>query len=92
MVVDRFPVVAVPLVGSFPDHPPDAVHEVASALLQLNEDAVPLAMLAGFAVNVTVGGGGGVIVSWLLAETAVSAAEIADTVTVGVVGTVAGAV
>jgi hypothetical protein len=52
------PVDAVPLVGCTPLQPSDAVQLAALVLLQLNVDAPPLATLAGFALNATVGAAG----------------------------------
>jgi hypothetical protein len=42
-----------------PDHPPEAVHEVASVEDQLSVDEPPLAMDPGLAPSDTVGAGGG---------------------------------
>lgn len=52
------PVVCVPLVGCAPLQPLAAVQLVALALLQLRVAALPLAILAGFALRATVGAGG----------------------------------
>lgn len=42
-----------------PDHPPEAVHEVASVLLQVRSDELPETIEVGFAEIVAVGTGGG---------------------------------
>jgi hypothetical protein len=55
VVLDSAPVDAVPLVALVPCHPPDAVHEVAFAELQLRLAVPPLATVVGDAVNFTVG-------------------------------------
>ena len=44
-----------PLVPCEPDHPPDAVHDVALLELQVNWAALPDDTLVGFAVSDTVG-------------------------------------
>ena len=49
------PVLAVPVVGSFPDHPPEAVQLVAFVEDQLNVEADPLLTVPGVAVRLTVG-------------------------------------
>jgi hypothetical protein len=49
---------APPFVACEPDHPPDAVHDVAFALVQDRFVVEPLATLIGFAVRLTVGAGG----------------------------------
>ena len=49
------PVLALPLVGSLPDQPPDAVQLVALVDDQLNVAAEPLFTVPGFALRVTVG-------------------------------------
>jgi hypothetical protein len=46
-----------------PDHPPEAVQLVAFVELQSSVDELPLAMLEGVAVSVTVGGGFAVTVT-----------------------------
>lgn len=46
---------ADPLVALLPDHPPEAVHVVASVLDQLRVELAPLATLLGLALNVIVG-------------------------------------
>ena len=45
----------VPLAGSAPLQPPDAVQPVALVDVHVNDDALPLATDAGDAVKVTVG-------------------------------------
>ena len=60
VVAVRLPVDVDPLVGSAPLQPPEAVQPVASLELQVSVEAEPLATVAGFAVSVTVGSGGGV--------------------------------
>ena len=52
------PVDCEPLVALVPDQEPDAVHEVASVEDQLSVELAPLAMVAGFALRLTVGAGG----------------------------------
>jgi hypothetical protein len=54
-VVLSAPVLALPLVGSPPDHPPEAVQLVALVEDQLNVEAEPLLTVAGFALRLTVG-------------------------------------
>lgn len=51
----RAPVDDVPLVALAPDHPPEALHEVAPDEDQVNVDAAPLATLAGLARSETLG-------------------------------------
>jgi hypothetical protein len=51
------PVVALPCTASLPDHPPDAVQEDAFVADHVNVDALPLSMVLGLAVIVTVGAG-----------------------------------
>ena len=53
------PVLALPLVGSLPDQPPEALQLVALVDDQLSVDAPPLLTLEGLAVRLTVGFGGG---------------------------------
>jgi hypothetical protein len=48
----------LPLVGSAPLQPPEAVHAVALAVLHVSIAVPPEVTLAGFAVSVTVGAGG----------------------------------
>jgi len=52
------PVPAVPLVGSLPDQPPEAVQLVAFVEDQLSVEAEPLLTVAGLALMFTVGRGG----------------------------------
>ena len=49
---------ALPLVGSLPDHPPEAVQLVASVEDQLSVEAEPLLTVPGLALMLTVGVGG----------------------------------
>jgi hypothetical protein len=49
------PVLALPVVGSLPDHPPEAVQLVAFVEDQLNVEADPLLTVLGVAVRLTVG-------------------------------------
>src|SRR5215469_7325985 len=49
------PVLALPLVGSLPDHPPEAAQLVAFVDDQLNVEADPLLTVPGVAVRLTVG-------------------------------------
>ncbi len=51
------PVVCVPDTALLPDHEPLAVHDVAFVLDQERVDELPDAILAGEALNVTVGRG-----------------------------------
>ena len=51
----RLPVEAEPLVGSLPLQPPEAVHEVALAEVQLNVALVPFATVLGLAESVMLG-------------------------------------
>jgi hypothetical protein len=48
-------VLAEPAVDSLPDHPPEAVQEVALVAFQVKVDTPPLTTLLGFALKVTVG-------------------------------------
>jgi hypothetical protein len=56
VVADRSPLDSVPDGGLLPVHPPDAVHETASVLLQVSNTLPPGCVLLGFFVKVTVGG------------------------------------
>ena len=47
-----------PLVALVPDHPPDAVHEVALVADQFKVELAPLATVLGLADKVTTGAGG----------------------------------
>jgi hypothetical protein len=49
------PVLALPLVGSFPDHPPEALQLVAFVEDQLSIAEPPLLTLVGVALRLTVG-------------------------------------
>lgn len=49
------PVLALPLVGSFPDHPPEAAQLVAFVEDQLSMADPPLLTLVGAAERLTVG-------------------------------------
>lgn len=49
------PVLALPVVGSLPDQPPEAVQLVAFVVDQLNVEADPLLTVPGVAVRLTVG-------------------------------------
>jgi hypothetical protein len=51
----RAPVDHVPLVATGPLHPPDAVHTVALAELQVSTEPAPPATVVGKAPSVTVG-------------------------------------
>jgi hypothetical protein len=51
----RAPVDDVPLVALAPDHPPEAVHEVAPVEDQVSIEVEPLATLAGLARRETLG-------------------------------------
>ena len=51
----RAPLDCEPLVALLPDQPPEAVHAVALADVQLNVEAAPLFTVLGLAVRVTVG-------------------------------------
>ena len=46
-----------PLVALVPDHPPDAVHEVALVAAQVSVELAPLATVLGPADKVTTGAG-----------------------------------
>ena len=58
MVAVRVPVDWLPLVAFPLNQPPVAVQLVALVELQVNVEVPPLAILVGFAVSVTIGGGG----------------------------------
>lgn len=49
------PVDCEPLIGLAPDQAPEAEHDVAFAALQLSVELVPLAMVLGAALRLTVG-------------------------------------
>jgi hypothetical protein len=51
------PVEALPLVGSLPLQPPEAVQVLAFVAFQVRVAAPPLVMLDGFAVSVTIATG-----------------------------------
>jgi hypothetical protein len=55
-VVVSAPVLVLPLVGSFPDQPPEAVQLVALLEDQLSIAEPPLLTVVGFALKPTVGG------------------------------------
>lgn len=50
-------VALVPLIGSAPFQPPEAVQEVALVTLQFNMAVLPLATVVGLAASVTAGAG-----------------------------------
>jgi hypothetical protein len=52
-----------PLVALLPDHAPEAVHEVALVVDQLNVEAAPLLTVLGAALSLTVAVGSGVTVT-----------------------------
>ena len=58
VVLVRAPVDQVPLVGTLPCQPPEAVQAVASADFQVRVELPPLPMVVGAAVIVTDGGTG----------------------------------
>jgi len=60
------PVLALPLVGSLPDQPPEAVQLVALLVDQLNVDDEPLFTVAGFTDRLTVGLDAGAAVTEML--------------------------
>jgi hypothetical protein len=51
------PVDDEPLVGLLPDHPPEALHEVALAADHVIVEPSPFTTVVGFAVRATVGTG-----------------------------------
>lgn len=53
----RLAVLWEPLMGSLPDQPPEAEHEVALAEVQVRVVALPLFTVLGLALSVTVGDG-----------------------------------
>jgi len=61
------PVLAPPLVGSLPDHPPEAVQLVAFVENQLSVAEPPLVTVAGLALRLTVVGAETLTVADLLA-------------------------
>ena len=68
VVVLSAPVLALPLVGSLPDQPPEAVQLLALVADQLNVDAEPLLTVPGLALRLTVGFGGAetlTVTDWL---------------------------
>ena len=54
----RAPLLTDPLVARIPDHAPDAMHDVASVLVQVSVELVPCSTEGGLAVSVTSGGPG----------------------------------
>jgi len=61
-------VLALPLVGSLPDQPPEAVQLVAFVEDQLSVEAAPLLTVPGLALRLTVGLGGAetlTVTDWL---------------------------
>lgn len=58
MLAVSAPVDVEPLVGMLPDHPPEAVHDVALAADQASVELLPLITELGFALRLTVGVGG----------------------------------
>ena len=58
--VASVPVLRLPLVGTAPLQPPEAVHAVALVELQVSVEVPPLTTVVGFASNATVGSGTGV--------------------------------
>jgi hypothetical protein len=54
-LLDSAPVLCDPLMGSVPDHAPEAVQEVALVTDQVNVELAPLATLVGLALNEMVG-------------------------------------
>jgi hypothetical protein len=57
LVLASAPVDQVPLIATAPLQPPEAVHAVAFAEVQVNVDIPPLATVVGEAASVTVGAG-----------------------------------
>lgn len=58
MLADSAPVVAVPVVGSGPLQPPEAVQDAALLELHVRVEALPATMVCGLGVKLTVGAGG----------------------------------
>ena len=56
MLAVNTPVLALPLVGSLPDHPPDAVHAVASEEVHVSVAPEPALTVLGVTPSVTEGG------------------------------------
>ena len=84
------PVLALPLVGSAPLQPPEAVHAVAFAELHIRVAALPICTVMGFAFSVAVGGAVTVIVTAAVAgEVPVAPAQLSvkvvDALSAGVV-------
>jgi hypothetical protein len=59
LLVLRAPVPALPLIGSLPDHAPEAVQAVAWVVDQVRLELPPLVTELGLAPSVTVGAGAG---------------------------------
>ena len=60
------PVLALPLVGSLPDQPPEAVQRLVFVEDQLSIDEPPVLTVAGLALRLTVGGAATLTVTdWL---------------------------
>ena len=76
--VESVLLVALPLGACPPAHPPDAVHEVAFALVQESCVVPPIATLLGFTCNDTVGGGVGAV-----CVVALAAADCAESLRFG---------
>jgi hypothetical protein len=57
-LADSAPVDVEPTSGLLPDQAPEPVQEAALALLQVNVELVPLAMVLGFAATLTEGAAG----------------------------------
>jgi hypothetical protein len=57
VVAVRAGVVCVPAAASVPLHPPEAVHEVALVVDQVNAEVAPLCTVVGLAAKVTAGAG-----------------------------------
>ena len=63
VLVVRFPVLCDPETAFAPDHPPDALHELALVELQLRAEEDPDVIDAGLAANWTVGIAGAEVIA-----------------------------
>jgi hypothetical protein len=70
------PVDCDPLVALLPDHPPEAVQDVAWVLAQVTVELLPLAIVLGLAERVIVGAGVGVVTETVAACVALPPAPV----------------
>ena len=70
------PVDCVPLVAWLPDHPPEAAHEVALLDDHVRVELLPLAIVLGLALRVTVGAASGDVTDTVAAWVALPPAPV----------------